>query len=294
MNLASLIPPGPFAIEPRHGWHIHNQMSQIDLHLHVQEYQEQKTQQQAPGPQSRSGYDSSSDKPRKPYQMDGGVAILSLSGPMTKGSAPSMSDGTSTVELRRLFRQASADPDVTAILLRVDSPGGQVAGTPDLARDVAAAAKTKPVYAYIEDLGASAAYWIASQCNAIYANPNAIVGSIGTYMVIPDTSEMADKMGAKVHVVKAGDHKGAGVPGAPVTDAHLAHFQQIVDDLNAQFLASVSKARGLTLAQNVAPADGSVFVGAKARAAGLVDGITSFDSVLAKLKTYKAPAQTAG
>ena len=290
MNLSALIPAGPFAIEEASGRHLLRTLEAIDLHVHLQEH-EGKKQALKSADADASGA-SALPKPRKPYPMDGSVALLSLSGPMTKAGSGSLSDGGSTVQLRRQVRQAGADPDVSAILLTIDSPGGEVAGTGDLAADVKSAAQAKPLYAYIEDLGASAAYWVASQANAVYANPGARVGSIGTYMAVADSSGMADKMGVKVHVVKAGDYKGAGVPGAPLTDDHLAHFQQQVNDLNSQFVGAVQRGRGMTDGQMKDMADGRVYVGAKARTAGLVDGITSRDAVLTKLKTYK-PAQKA-
>lgn len=289
MNMLALLPPGPFAIYPVAGQQIWDSFAGTSLHLHLTQYEaglyEATIKDDAP---VKVRVDEGPVRPaRKPYPMNGSVALLSLAGPMSKGGGPSLSDACSTVALRRQVRQASADADVSAILLTVDSPGGEVAGTADLAGDVWKAAQGKPLYAYIEDFGASAAYWVASQANAVYANPSALVGSIGIYMVVPDTSDMAAKEGVKVHVVRAGDHKGTGVLGAPITDDHLTHFQGIVNDLNRQFLAAVKTGRGLDLTQNVAPANGQVYVGAKARAAGLVDGITSRDNVLAKLQSYK-------
>jgi len=297
MNLSSLIPPGPFAIEPASGQHLLRSLEAIDLHVHLAENESRrvaiKSADSGAAKSADNGAAKSADngaapsKPRKPYQMDGSVALLSLSGPMSKAGSGSMSDGGSTVQLRRQVRQAAADPDVSAILLTIDSPGGEVAGTGDLASDVRAAAQGKPLYAYIEDLGASAAYWVASQCNAIYANPGARVGSIGTYLAVEDSSGMADNLGLKVHVLKAGDYKGAGIPGTAVTDDHLAHFQQQVNDLNSQFVSAVGRGRDKTPEQMKELSDGRMYVGAKARIAGLVEGVTSRDAVIAKLKSYK-------
>lgn len=293
MTLISLLPPGPYAIEPACGQHILRSLETIDLHVHLQDWQSQSSQSQSSqlsaAPRGNVlAEGATAPKQRKSYALDGGVALLSLTGPMSKGGSPSMGNDASTVALRRQVRQAAADPDAKAILLKIDSPGGEVAGTSDLAADVKAAGQVKPLYVYIEDLGASAAYWVASQANAIYAGPSARVGSIGTYLAVEDSSGMADKLGLKVHVVKAGDYKGAGVPGSPVTPDHLAHFQAQVDDLNAHFVSGVQRGRGMTAEQAKALADGRVYVGAKARNAGLVDGITSYDAVLTRLKAYKS------
>jgi len=163
----------------------------------------------------------------------------------------------------------------------IDSPGGTVAGTRDLADEVARAAKQKPVVAYIEDLGASAAYWIASQANKIYANPTAIVGSIGTYGVICDFSAQAAMIGVKVHVLRAGQFKGAGEPGTEITPEQLAEWQRIVDQLNEHFVRGVAAGRkGLSLAAVRELADGRAHVGEAAVTLGLVDGVQSFDATL--------------
>jgi protease-4 len=130
------------------------------------------------------------------------VAVISLTGKLMKQQA-SMGGGTSTVQARRDIRAAASDPDIGAILLRIDSPGGTAAGTKELADEITAAKTKKPVWAYVEDMAASAAYWAASQASRIIANETALVGSIGTYGVVQDTSGMAAMEGVKVHVIRS-------------------------------------------------------------------------------------------
>src|SRR5690606_27173335 len=123
------------------------------------------------------------------YQIEpGGVATVVIDGMMMKGD--SSFGGTSTVRTRRAIRGAAADPNVRAIALRISSPGGHVHGTPELAAEVKAAAATKPVHAFAEDIMASAAYWVASQARSISVNPTGEVGSIGVFGVVEDTSGM--------------------------------------------------------------------------------------------------------
>lgn len=211
-----------------------------------------------------------------------GVATIEIFGTLMK-QVSSMSRGTSTVLARQQLRAALNDERVQAILLHIDSPGGTVAGTKELADDVAAVAKKKPVYAYIEDLGASAAYWVASQASQVFSNEMALVGSIGTYMAVQDLSGYAAKEGVKVHVIKAGAFKGAGQPGTEITPEQLAQWQRVVDGLNSHFVASVAAGRKLGLAAVRALADGRVHQGAEAQALGLIDGVQSFDQTLAQL-----------
>lgn len=215
------------------------------------------------------------------YVQDG-IAVISMFGPLMK-QVSSMSDGTSTVMLRQAVRQAAKSPDVKAILLQIESPGGTAAGTMELADEVAKAAKAKPTWAYIEDLGASAAYWVASQASVIYANAAAKVGSIGTYAVLYDQSGAAAMEGIKVHVVRAGEFKGMGEPGSEITADHLKEAQRIVSQVNDFFLAGVGKGRKMPPAKMKEIADGRVHIGAEAQTMGLIDGVKTSDEVLGML-----------
>lgn len=255
----------------------------LRAHVEIRQGRRSRTEAASPEPKAISTFGD--------YELTAdGVAIIELTGPLMK-FASSLSGGTSTVAARRNLRLAIADERVKAIALRIDSPGGTVSGTKDLADDVASAAAKKPLMAYIEDLGASAAYWIASQAETIACNPTAMVGSIGTYAVLADSSAQAKKKGLVMHVVRAGDFKGMGVPGTPVTDEQLAEMQRLVDDLNSHFLQAVAAGRNLPAKTVAGLADGRVHVGVRARELGLVDVVQSFDEALASL-TYelKAPA----
>ena len=217
---------------------------------------------------------------RAPVLQDA-VALISISGRMQKMES-SLALSTSTVEVRRQIRAAAANPDIGSIVLLIDSPGGTVAGTKDLADDVAAAAARKPIVAYLEDMAASAAYWVASQCTEIRANATALVGSIGTYGVVYDMSAKAAIEGVKVHVVRAGAFKGAGVGGTEVTPEQLAEFQREIDALNEYFVDGVAAGRKLDKARVQALADGRVWIGQEAISAGLIDGVSTIDEAVAR------------
>lgn len=200
------------------------------------------------------------------------IAVVKATGLLMKGQ--SSLGGTSTVQLRREIRQAANDPNVAGILLAIDSPGGTVAGTDDLARDVKAAGRQKPVWAQIEDLGASAAYWLASQTQRIVANsPTALVGSIGTLQVVTDYSAAAEKAGIRTLVFSTGPLKGIGTPGTKITDEQAAHLQKIVETVQQSFDAAVQKGRGLTNKELGAVRHGGVFTAGEALDAKLIDAV---------------------
>ena len=207
---------------------------------------------------------------------ENGVATIELRGRMQKQQA-SLGQSASTVALRRAVRAAAADDQVGAILLIADSPGGTVAGTGELAADIAAAAERKPVIGFAEDVCASACYWALSQATQLFCQPAAAVGSIGTYGVVVDQSMAAAQDGYKVHVVRAGAMKGAGVPGTEVTADQLADFQREINALNELFLAGVAAGREMNIDQVRALATGQVWIGQQAADAGLTDGVASFD-----------------
>jgi len=258
---------GAWGIEETAGYRLLTRVRQTDLVSHIARAE-------------RKAVDPSYSVQREGKQ---GIAVIMLTGVLMK-SIPSMEQGTSTIEARRALRKAAADPEVDAILLAIESPGGTVAGTFDLAADVKAAAKSKPVWAQIEDLGASAAYAAASQADKIFANNlTCEVGCIGTVLAVYDESEAAANDGVKVHVFKTGPLKGAGIPGTVVTDEHQQHFQQRVDEAQKSFDAAVQKGRGLTDKQLEAVKTGGVFGAQEAIRLKLIDGIQSFDQTVTAL-----------
>lgn len=210
------------------------------------------------------------------------IAAITLAGVLMKQQ--SSIGGTSTIQARREIRQAANDPDVGAILLLIDSPGGTVAGTDDLAAEVRAAAKIKPVVAHIDDMTASAAYWVASQADRVTANsPTALVGSIGTLWVIDDESAAAEQAGVKTLVFKTGPLKGFGTPGAPVTEAQAAHVQGLVDSIQKNFDVAVQKGRGLSAKQLESVRHGGVFTAEEAVNNRLIDAIQPLSKTITEL-----------
>ncbi len=231
--------------------------------------------------------DDRSDYPRVLYRVTNeGTALVDLNGPMMKGF--SKFGGASSVFTRRALRTSAADADVVNILLTIDSPGGHVSGTQSLADEVRAARASKPVHAQIEDLGASAAYWVASQAESISANRTARVGSIGTVAVAYDESAAFKAEGVKVHVISTGAYKGAFARGAEITPEQLADLQREINALNAHFLEAVASGRRMTSDRVAAIADGRVHIADEAKKLGLIDHIRGTDETLADIARQTA------
>jgi len=220
--------------------------------------------------------------------VGGGVAVVSVNGTLMKGQ-PKFG-GTSTILVRRALSILVQDPQVNSIVMMIDSPGGHVAGTQQLADTVRAVNKRKPVLAHIEDLGASAAYWIASQAQSISMNRAGMAGSIGTYAVVTDQSEQYKNAGVKTYVVGTGAYKGAFAPGTEITSEQLDNLRREVADLAKPFLADVKRARKLTDNQLASVSDGSVFVGENALKNKLVDNLRSIEATIDAARAIGAAA----
>ena len=222
-------------------------------------------------------------------QIDG-VVVVTMSGTLMK-HASSFGDSCSTVGIRQLLNKFKNDDSVRGVILKIESPGGTVSGTKELADDIAKF--PKPIMAYCSDLTASAAYWIASQCNSIEANDTALVGSIGTYCVVMDSSGMAAKEGVIVHVVKAGEFKGMGTPGTEVTDRQLESLQRSVDGMNAFFLKAVATGRKMDQGLVEKIADGDVHLAARAKSLGLIDRVSTFEDCFERFAGKVSPPPVA-
>lgn len=276
---------GPWAILPEHLQMMSELIRGMDLRSHLD--------QVAKDPAAIFGDVGGGDRYGYATRVVDDFAIVSVSGALMKHQA-SMSSNASTVMLRRTIRRAAHDPTIKGIMLQIDSPGGTVAGTREFANEISSANKLKPTHAFIEDLGASAAYWVASQAGRIAANATALVGSIGTYAVVEDYSKLAEEKGIKVHVVKAGEFKGSGVPGTEVTTEQLANMQRVIDGLNDRFLDGVVAGRNLSRSTVKSLNDGRVHLAESAQDLKLIDSVESFADAIDHLRTVTKSSRSVG
>lgn len=211
---------------------------------------------------------------------EGGVAILPVIGPVFRYANlfTEFSGGATISTLARDFNAALVDPNVSAILLNIDSPGGEVAGIGEFAQMVFEGRKKKPIYAYVDSLGASAAYWIASAAEEIVADNSAMIGSIGVVAAVPNP---ATKSVREIEFVSSQSPKKR--PN-PMTESGKSQIQGLVDDLADVFVSTVARNRGVRV-QTVLEkfGQGDVLVGSRAVKAGLADRLGSFESLVAEM-----------
>lgn len=205
-----------------------------------------------------------------------GVAHIAIDGPMLKRVPQILKAlgvrATGSVDVGDDIDRALADESVRSIMLDIDSPGGIVSGISELADKIHAADAVKPVLAHSTDMMASAAYWVGSQARSVSATPSSMIGSIGVYNVIQDSSAAAAQRGIKVNVVSSSPLKGAGVPGSSVTDDQIADAQRLVDGYAGMFREAVARGRGKDMS---AQATGQVWLAPESMRLGLIDSVSS-------------------
>lgn len=219
------------------------------------------------------------------FAESGGVAIIPVAGVIGHklGPVAKMLGAVDTLDIMAAIELAAEDDEVDTIILDIDSPGGTVAGVPELAETVEAvqASGTKKIYAYTDSQMASAAYWLAAGANGIFAAPSADVGSIGVYLPVMDTSAALKEQGVQVEIFKSGKYKAAGFPGVALDDEVRKHLQMDVMETYNDFAGFVSKFRP-TL--NYEHLQGQTFTGRRAAKIGMIDGeAKSLDFLLQKL-----------
>jgi len=220
----------------------------------------------------------------------GGIAVLNLWGVMSQKANMvneiSGGGGTSTQAFMAAFRDAMADESVGGILIDCDSPGGSVTGTPELATEVLKARGVKPVYAFVNGLAASACYWVASACEAIYSTQSGSAGSIGVYTQHVDASEAMKKAGLAQQYISAGKYKTEGNSNGPLSAEGKAFIQSQIDSYYASFTSDVARGRGVAAAAvRGGYGQGRCLLAEDALKAGLIDGICTFDQAVARLSS---------
>ncbi len=212
-----------------------------------------------------------------------GIAVLPIYGTLVRRTVglEAESGMASYQELATMLDAAIADPNVAAILLDIDSAGGESGGVFDLADRVAAAAKRKPVWALANDMAFSAAYAIGSAASRFIVTRTGGVGSIGVIAMHADQSVKDAKDGVRYTTVFAGARKNDLNPHEPISDEAHAFLKNEVERVYGLFVETVARNRDLS-ADAVRATEASIFYGADAVAAGLADAVGTFDDVLAE------------
>jgi protease-4 len=184
------------------------------------------------------------------------------------------------------LERAAADRLVRGVLLRLDTPGGDVTSSDILYREVLKFRKKTglPVVALMMGVAASGGYYVASACDAIIAHPSTITGSIGVISIFPNVAGLFSKVGVEMKIIKSGDLKDAGSPFRDMNPEEQKVFQNIIDELYGNFLDVVLAKRkdALSMAELRKIADGRVYTANQALRLKLIDQVGYFDDALGR------------
>lgn len=209
----------------------------------------------------------------------GTVAVLDVSGTIQSGEQGGLfSSGTFSRTFISQLDQARRRPYVRAVIIRVNSPGGDAVASDEVYREIQRTRRefNKPVVVYMESLAASGGYYISAAADRVVANPNTLTGSIGVIATIPTYDELLNKVGIKVYVFRSGAFKDTTSGTRPLRPDEEALMQELVNQAYQRFVDVVAEGRNLPRDRVLAIADGRILTGTQARDAGLVDELGDF------------------
>jgi protease IV len=174
------------------------------------------------------------------------------------------------------------DSSIKAIILHVNSPGGGVAASEEIYREVKRirSEKKKKIVVSIETVGASGAYYVASASDKIFADQGSIVGSIGVIAQWVNYGDLLKWAKLKDVVIKTGEFKDTGNPARDLTPSEQAYMQSLIDNMFGQFIQAVAEGRGLKYEDVKSFANGKVWTGEQAMSMKLVDSVGDFESAV--------------
>lgn len=189
--------------------------------------------------------------------------------------------GVVTVTPEKIISQldeAEKNPNVKAILIRVNSPGGSAAASQEIYEELKKV--EKPVVVSVSEVCASGAYYVASAADRIIANRSSSVGSIGVIMQIPNFEDLYEKLGIKYTTIKQGKFKDVGSPDRPITEEEIRLLEAQLKEIYRQFITDVAEARNMDAGEVEELATGWVFLGTEALELGLIDGIGNYKDAI--------------
>ncbi len=227
-------------------------------------------------------------------QTDGKVAIIPVYGVLAQkmDMLSAMSGGSSYAGIKKALYSALSNEDVKAVVLDVDSPGGTVPGTEELATEIRKLrGGEKPIIAQVNSLAASAAYWVASAADEIVVTPSGRAGSIGVYTAHDDVSAALQQRGIKRTYISSTPEKVEGNETGPLSKETLAYIKAGVDRSYNKFLLAVAEGRGVALSKvQDNYGRGRVFYSEELLDRGMVDRVATLDETLERFGAETQPA----
>jgi protease-4 len=199
----------------------------------------------------------------------GKLGIVEIEGAIT--------DSGTAVERLHKFRQ---DDSIKGVILRINSPGGEVAPVQEIYEEIVRFKGKKPVVASLGSISASGGYYVAVAADRVFANPGTLTGSIGVLMETLNLEGLLRWARIETKTIKSGKFKDIGSPLRKMTPEEEQYLQKLANGINRQFIQAVAESRKLPPAKVTALADGRVFSGLEAKDLGLIDELGSFQKAV--------------
>ena len=212
------------------------------------------------------------------YSKDDIIAVIYAQGEIMSGEGDINVIGEGSI--KRSLEQARNDDDVKAIVLRVDSPGGNALTSELIWREIEITKKVKPVVVSMGNYAASGGYYIAANANRIFAEPNTITGSIGVFGMLPNMNQLGKNIGINAEQVKTHTNASGYSIFEPIDDNFKGYVLESIEKTYGTFLKRVADGRKMTTAQVDAMAQGRVWTGMDAYKLGLVDEIGGLEAAI--------------
>jgi len=234
------------------------------------------------------------------------VLLLEISGMISSQEKEGLIPAPSMLaRIKEQLTRAAQDDSIKAVVLRINSPGGTVTASDIIHHELKAfkASKKIPIVASIMDLGTSGGYYIAAAADTVLAHPSSVTGSIGVIMLTINARGLLDKVGVEATAVTSGPRKDMGSPFRVMAPEERAIFQSLIDSFYQRFLTIVQEGRPqLQMEQIKKLADGRIYTGDQAKAAGLVDDLGYLEDAIelakkkaklpeARVVTYQRPGE---
>lgn len=229
-------------------------------------------------------------EPAKGWLTKDQVLLVPLSGIVNIGSADSpLAPPGMLATLKDRLQAAAVNKRVKAVVLRIDSPGGEVTASDLIHREIMEFKERRkiPVIAWLGTMATSGGLYVAMAADEIYALPTTLTGSIGVVTMLPGLMGLSDKLGVEMRIIKSGENKDIGSPWRPLSDEQRAIFEGLISAYNDRFRGVILESRlekGLSPEKFTTLADGRVFDAETARGIGLVDGILYPSQILARAR----------
>lgn len=188
-----------------------------------------------------------------------------------------IADVRETLKSLKSFR---LDANIKAVLVRIESPGGGIAPSQELYRELKRLGREKPVVSSLGAVAASGGYYVASATRHIVSSPGTITGSIGVISYFPNLKDLFEKVGFHTVIVKSGQFKDVGNPGREMTQQEKELIQVTINEAHRQFITDVAQGRNLSEEQVREVADGRILMGETALKLGLVDELGNLEDAL--------------